>query len=177
MTGVQTCALPISDQNGNNGQFAGLKDQIINYGGSHQIMQQAPNEAEIKKTIEYIRQSKGSGTEISFFAGTLAYGAIQTSLGDKFIPYAGDTNTIGGKSVKGIDIQTYKWMDCTIKFVPFNDFNNLGWYNQISTITNTVKQQNAYFAFDTSMVEASNGEALPFMSNYIYGSEDETEKV
>lgn len=159
------------DKFGNGGQFAGLQSQIINEGGSYQTMNTAPNEAEIIKSIEYIRDQRGHGGEILIAAGTGAYGAIQQSLGNKFIPYAGSNNTLGGKDVVGINIETYKYLDCQIKFLTdFNDFNHPQYFPAVSSIVpNQLKQKYAYYAFDANPVQIEGGQTVPFLTDYYYG--------
>lgn len=159
----------LPDQNGNNGQVPSLPWQIKNEGGYYMPMTATPSQNDLKEAITYIRDQKGSGCEIMLVGGSDLMGALQSDIARSWLTYAGNTNTFGGNTVKGINFKEYTYLDVTIKFYSdFNDFNHNGWFPAMSSITGKQKSRSSFMMFDTDMVETSNG-SLPFLTNYFYG--------
>ena len=160
----------IPDQLGNGSNAGSLLWQIKNEDGIYIPMTTAPDDTYLRKAIEAIRDKKGKGGKIGLFGGTLFNGSLQQAISNKWLQYTGSDNTFGGKTVDGINVKHYTYLDIDLEFyTDFNNFNHPYWNQTISSITGTPYSQNSALILDTDPVENSLGAPLPFASQICYG--------
>lgn len=155
---------------GDGGKAASLPWQIKNEDGVYIPMGASPNEQTLMDIIEQMREKTGHGGEYTLLPGTDFVSGIQKAVSKNWITYTGKNNTFGGASVDGIDVDEYTFMGTTLKIVKdFNDFNHPQWDNTISTLTGKRKSASSCLLLNTSPVQTSMGEMLPWCQTYVYG--------
>lgn len=150
----------------------GLRWQIINQGGTQESYDGTLTETIINNILQN-SINKGNGTkEFVVLCGSAAYRQFQENVGKQYLVTAGVNNTIGGKTVEGINVTHYKAQGIDIKLVQWAMLNsaeaNMFAY---STVTGQLKSSHTMLFLDTSMVPTSNG-MQPFISRYYYGHDD-----
>jgi hypothetical protein len=149
----------------------GVTEQIKSYGGYYQPIYSDVTETDLKAAIEAMRDVAGKGVQIYVAPGSKFMGAVQTFLANKYITYAGTTNTFGGNEVSGINLKKYEYLDIELLFDSgFNNFNNRTWYPQDASDGTPFAQSGSALLFNTEDVETEQG-MIPFISQYSYGKE------
>ena len=147
----------------------GVTEQIKSYGGGYQPIYSDVTESDLKDAITYMRDVAGKGVQIYVAPGSAFMGAVQTFLANKYVTFAGNTNTFGGNEVEGINLKKYEWLDIELLFdSEFNNFNNKSWYPNAAADGTPYAQRGSALLFNTQDVETEQG-MIPFISQYSWG--------
>lgn len=162
----------LRDTSPNNWVAGGLRWQIINQGGDQESYAGTLSETIILNILQNVVNTGNGTTEMVVLCGSAAYRQWQENVGRPYLVTAGINNTIGGKEVKGINVEHYKALNIDLKFVRW-DMLNAPAANMFafSTITGQLKSSYTMLFLDTSKVPTSNG-MQPFITRYYYGHDD-----
>ncbi len=150
----------------------GIKWQIENQGGSRETYNGVFDEDLLIRVAKNARE-KGLGTEEYLVpCGYNAYAGMNKFIGSKYIQYAGTENTIGGKKVEGIDVDTFKVLGIKFKLMPWSMLNNRAVNPEgNSLLTGELKSSYSAVFLDTSPVDTVSYGNQPFASTYFYGQD------
>lgn len=148
----------------------GFKWQISAQGGTMYPLSAAVTESDFKNLITRMILNGGTiGSELLMVAGTSFLSYFQSFMA-QYIVTAGDTNTFGGASVKGIDITNYYYMGKHIRIIcdPTRDNPNVFKNETSSVLPGTLLSSHSAYVFDTSKVQTESG-LEPFIKKYYFG--------
>lgn len=147
----------------------GFEWQITNQGGVNLSYGTQVNLTNFSGAINTLVENGGmNGDEILIICGSKYMSDWQLNVGRDLVLTAGTNNTVGGTSVKGIDIKEYAFIGKRVKFIVDNTWSDPNLYNSTSTLGGTLQSRKAYF-FNTDPVLTSEG-MMPFVREYYYGS-------
>lgn len=160
-------------QNGQGNESPGLLWQIMNKGGLYTPLTSMPDENTYKSIIEHSIDEVGTATsELLIVSGSRSWGHFQTTITDKYLVYAGDTNTFGGASVEGLNVQEYKYMGVKLRWLNYDMFNNPNQFPEISAIAAmngaNMAKGNMLILNTSNVMTADNGE-VPFVTRHTFG--------
>lgn len=149
----------------------GFTNQIRTQGGTYVAMTAALDEDFFLSFIDQqIANGATPGTEIMIVAGSSWLGYFQRFM-KPYIVTAGNTNTVGGVEVKGIDITNYYYSGRHYRVIcdPSMD-NPQMWPSGTSTaLPGVLKKSHSAYFFDTSRVQTEQGSEA-FIKKYWFGS-------
>lgn len=150
----------------------GIKWQIENQGGTR-IGYGGQFDEDVIINVAKNALEKGLGTtEYLVPSGMNVMSGLQKFVGSKYIQYAGIANTVGGKEIKGINIETFKVLGIDFKFFNWSMLNNRAVNPEgNSSITGQLKSASSAVFLDTSAVQTVEYGNQPFVSNYYYGQD------
>lgn len=156
----------------------GLKDSIqdAQRGGVYQALTGAMTQAQFESWIGRIADRKNSSKyKVTIGCGRGFLRWIQ-SFTTPFIQFAGNRNTFGGDSVKGIDTYVFSVNGIEVELIMIPLFNDRDQFPALSTISGLgqfTRMQYTAIAFDTDMYESVGGGAmLPAMEKTYFGNEE-----
>lgn len=117
-----------------------------------------------------ITESGANMTELYCLAGAQAIYDFQTIIGDKYITNAGQANTVGGSSVKGININEYTFMNVRVKIIHYPLFDDKEVFPETSTVTGKLRSSSSVLMLNNSSVETTQG-MLPAFERFYYDSQ------
>jgi hypothetical protein len=148
----------------------GLKNQIRTQGGLYYPLATALDEDAWQSFIEqYVAMGSSTGDELLVIGGSSFLAHFQKFM-RSYLVTAGDTNTFGGVSVKGLDFENYWYIGrhLRVMYDPSMD-NNQMWNNDTSTVLpGILKKSHSAFVFNTSKVQTEQG-LEPFIKKYYFG--------
>jgi len=158
---------------GNEPVAASLLNQILTQGGGQTTFGQndVMTESILQDTLERF-VSTGSFTtgEVLGIFGQRLYGSIQNAL-KGYLVTAGKDNTIGGETVKGIDIKEYAFGGVSLKMMLEPIYSDTRMWGVNSN--NFSRRANTGMLMSTERVTTQQGVNVPFMSSrYFSSSED-----
>lgn len=150
----------------------GTKWQIENQGGQIETYNGTFNQDTL---IQIAKNAKARGTgtkEFMVLNGFNVLAGFQTNVGSQYIQYAGNTNTIGGKEIAGINAMHFKCLNIDFKFVPWGmlDFRAVNPQGN-STVTGELKSSYTAVFIDTADVPTVDHGVQPFVTCYSYGQD------
>lgn len=150
----------------------GIKWQIENQGGTRNTYDGNFTEDIL---IQVAKNAKEKGLNTQEYLVPCGYNVLagmNKFIGSKYIQYAGTENTIGGKEVQGIDVDTFKVLGIKFKLMPWSVLNNPRLNPEgISSVTGELKSSYTAVFLDTSPVDTVAYGTQPFISNYFYGQD------
>lgn len=151
----------------------GYKWQIANQGGVDDPFLSTLDETELTNHFNKIHAN--NGTRGNTLMGVRGYGyasMMQLNVTKQYLVYAGDTNLIGGKEIKGIDVKKYAFNTFNADYYDDVLFKNQSAFPFMSTSAlagrGVNKQSNFCFYFDPSKVQTDGGD-VNFMESVYYG--------
>jgi hypothetical protein len=151
----------------------GFEQQISRGGGVMNQYSGPINETYVQNMIDSLKANGGGGNEFAVIGGYAQIGELQNNVLKPYLVYAGDTNTFGGKNVKGIDCKVYAYNGVSIKIIEDPMFANPNMFIGSSLTTAVNKQARKTFWFSTAPVKMANGKGnAPFIKSYKYGPMD-----
>lgn len=148
----------------------GVKWQIENQGGQRETYQGQFTEDTLITIAKNARERGLNTKEYLVAAGYNVFAGFQRITGSKYIQYAGNTNTIGGVTVKGINVDEFKCLGISFKLIPWSMLNNRKLNPEgNSTITGELKSSYTAVFIDVSPVDTQSFGTQPFVSCYHYG--------
>lgn len=148
----------------------GIKWQIENQGGQRETYDGTLTE-DVLFNIASNARERGTGTTEYFVpCGANLLAGFQKSVGSKYIQYAGQENTIGGQEIKGLNVDTFKCLDISFKFLNWDVLNNPALNpDGTSELTGKLKASYTGVFLDTSPVQTEGYGEQPFITPYSYG--------
>ena len=135
----------------------GVRWSIINQGGTYLPLTSELTQATFNDFLEQmVRVSAENGRKLVALMGTAAMARLQTILGD-YIRYAGNQNTFGGTSVKGLNVMTYAYAGMEIDFVRWSLLDDEMFRSELSSINGKPKMSNSIYFMDLTPVPAADG--------------------
>jgi hypothetical protein len=152
---------------GNQPAAASLVNQIVSMGGTYRALNSQMSYGELKNTIR-LYTSKGGFTtnEVVVFAGSQYVADFQEAL-ESFLVPAGTNNTIGGQSIKGINIMTYAFQGLDIKLIPDSILDNQKMFG--TDANGFSKRSRSAIWMNTAPVKVEGGGTMPFAVGYYVG--------
>lgn len=162
--------------NGNKPVGASVINQIKTMGGLSVPLSSQLTLASFRDTVrQYISRGGFTGTEVVVICGAQYLGDIQTSAID-YLLTAGTNNTIGGNSVKGINVFEYGFNGLNFKFIVDPFLDNIKAWGANSTTGFSNRSRSAVW-MSTDKVQTENGGLLPFVCDYYQGSPDVVRQI
>lgn len=149
----------------------GLIWSIKNRGGEYVASTAAITQPVLQGLIQGIKTRNPGTTEVTMFAGAGAISSFQSFM-TPLIQFVGVNNTFGVGTKSGLNVKQYTWMDVTLNIVSLDLFNDPKLFQEISTITGTPKQGNAFFIVDASPIPAVDGGTLPAIERFHFGNQE-----
>ncbi len=149
----------------------GLIWAIKNRGGEYVSSTAAITQPVLQGLIQGIKTRNPGTTEVTMFAGAGAISAFQGFL-TPLIQFVGINSTFGMGTHSGLNVMMYNWMGVKLNLVPLDLFNDPKLFQEISTITGTPKQGNAFFLIDASPIPAVDGGTLPAIERFHFGNQE-----
>ena len=150
----------------------GVKWQIENQGGTRETYNGDFTEQVLIDVAKNARE-KGLNTEEYLVpCGYNVLAGMNKFVGSKYIQYAGTENTIGGKTIEGINVDTFKCLGIKFKLMPWSMLNNRAVNPEgNSALTGELKSSYTAVFLDTSPVDTVAYGTQPFVSTYYYGQD------
>jgi hypothetical protein len=147
----------------------GFRNQIRTQGGIYRAMTSALDEDEFLALIDQIIANGGTnGNEFLIICGSSYAGYFQRFM-KTYLVTAGDTNTFGGVSIKGINVMDYWYIGKHFRLMVDPSMDNSAMFPGESTaLPGVLKRSHAAFIFDTSRVLTEQG-SEPFMKKKYFG--------
>lgn len=155
-------------QRNNNG---GIFWSITNRGGFVDPANAPFALSDLQNYIEVLRGKDATpNLNIALFGGLQVLAELQKNIGSD-IKYAGDQNTFGGNTVKGINVKKYEYLDCSISFMPMPEFNNpQGVFSDPASYNpGTTVGQNSAILINTNEIPDANGGSVPVIEMFHRG--------
>lgn len=147
--------------------------QIKNQGGRSRSFSSAITESEFYAAADDFANAGGyTSNEIVIVCGRNYLSDIQKNVFKQFVTTAGNTNVVGGTSVKGIDAYEYGYNGVTYKFIVDRFLDNPQIFGQSSIFTGETKRSHSAIWMSTAPVATENGGTMPFIADYYYGVAD-----
>ncbi len=128
--------------------------------------------SDLRDYIEVIRKKDATpNLNLALFAGTNVLSVLQQSIGDD-IKFAGTANTFGVGDKGGINVTMYKYLDCTISFMPMAEFDNpQGIFSDPASYNpGTTEGNNSMLLMNTNALPAKDGGSVPVCEMFHRGS-------
>lgn len=146
----------------------GIIWSIKNRGGEYVSSTAAITQPVLQGLIQGIKTRNPGTTEVTMFAGAGAIASFQSFM-TPLIQFVGVNSTFGMGTKSGLDVMMYNWLGVKLNIVPLDLFNDPKLFQEISTITGTPKQGNAFFIVDASPIPAVDGGTLPAIERFHFG--------
>lgn len=155
-------------QRNNNG---GIFWSVTNRGGFVDPANAAFTISDLQNYIEVIRSKDATPKlNLAMFAGNAVRSEFQKNIGSD-IKFAGEQNTFGGNSVKGINVSKYEYLDCSISVMPMPEFNNPqgAFADPASYNPGTTAGENSALLFNTNEIPSADGGTVPIIEMFHRG--------
>lgn len=165
----------VTDFDGTVNHNGGLIWSIQNRGGYYVSSPALYSIAALQDQIFQLRTNNGNKPlDLVLMLGSNAFKTVQTTLGTR-ADFAGTNNLFGGSKVIGDDIDVYKLLGASVRFIcaPFLD-NPLGIFGATSTIAGangTSRGSNSAFLIDIHDVPNMDGGTQPAIEMFHFGRE------
>lgn len=172
----QTTSLLGGVVNQSGGIYWAIKDMgNEGRGGVVKPMSNNPAKADLEDFImEIAARSTSPNTELIGLVGQGAMANIQTNMTQNFIQYAGELNTFGGKTVKGIDVRIYSIAGVTLKLILDPYVSDRERFPELSTIPGVTgtKRGNDILILDEGSFPVVGGGSAPAIERCYFGEQD-----
>ncbi len=139
---------------------AGLRWSIINNGGTYMPLSGAITQNAWHDFIsEIARKVNGGSRRLVALMGTDFLAAMQ-GIVEPYIKQAGNQNTFGGVSVKGLDVMTYSYGGITIDFVKWGLLDDEMFRTDLSSITGKPRMSSSCYILDLTPIPAADGSGM-----------------
>lgn len=155
---------------------ASLLNQTLTMGGGQTTLGQneMTTEAFWQDTLErFVSTGAFTNGEVVGIFGQRLYGSFQKALAP-YLVTAGKNNTIGGDTVKGIDISEYKFGGVSIKTMLEPIYSDTRMWG-VNT-NGFSKRANTGMLISTEKVKTQQGELLPFMSSRYFSDTQDIQR-
>ena len=147
----------ISGPQGESYTTAGLRWSIINNGGVYLPLTAEITQTQFNDFLEtLVRKSAENGRNLVALMGTAMMARLQTLL-SAYIQYAGNTNTLGGVSVEGLNVMTYSYAGIKIDFVRWALLDDDAFKGDLSGVTGKPRQSHSMYVLDLTPIPAADG--------------------
>lgn len=147
----------ISGPQGESYTTAGLRWSIINNGGTYLPLTAEITQTQFNDFLEtLVRKSAENGRNLVALMGTAMMARLQTLL-SAYIQYAGNTNTLGGVSVEGLNVMTYSYAGIKIDFVRWALLDDDAFKGDLSGVTGKPRQSHSMYVLDLTPIPAADG--------------------
>ncbi len=147
----------ISGPQGESYTTAGLRWSIINNGGVYLPLTAEITQTQFNDFLEtLVRKSAEDGRNLVALMGTAMMARLQTLL-SAYIQYAGNTNTLGGVSVEGLNVMTYSYAGIKIDFVRWALLDDDAFKGDLSGVTGKPRQSHSMYVLDLTPIPAADG--------------------
>jgi len=150
----------------------GFKWQLQNQDGQLETYDGNLSEAFIYSIFETVLARGTGSTEFFVPCGYALQSGFQQTIGSKYIQYAGINNTIGGKTVEGINVMEFKALGISLKLFNWDVLNNPALNPEGLSVTGKPKSAYTGIFLDTSDVMTVGHGMQPFISKYYYGQQE-----
>lgn len=166
-----------STTGGTTNHTMGLKASIKdpNRGGVYKSLANLPTQADFENFINEIADRQNAAdVEINMLVGRGLLNRIQ-GFTSQYIQYAGQANTFGGTSVKGLDVRQYDINGVHVNLIHAPILNDRSRFPQTSSIAgagNFTRMQYTGIVLDINSYDAVGGGSLPAMEKVYFGDEE-----
>lgn len=151
----------------------GIRWSIINEGGMYESLTQAIDEDTFHDAILRFADRRGTSTDnVIALMGSDFLATLESTITKDYIKQAGDKNTFGGVSVRGLNVMEYGFVGQNIKFVVWDGFQNPDYDTMISSITGRKKLSHSCLLMDTTPVSSPAGGSMPVIINTYFGDNE-----
>lgn len=155
------------------GLKASIKDP--NRGGVYKALANLPTQGDVESFFNDIADRQNAAdVEINMLVGRGLLNRIQ-GFTSQYIQYAGQANTFGGASVKGLDVRQYNINGVAVNLIHAPILNDRTRFPQISTIAgagNFTRMQYTGIVLDINSYDAVGGGSLPAMEKVYFGDQE-----
>lgn len=147
----------VSGPQGESYTTAGLRWSIINNGGVYLPLTTEITQTQFNDFLEtLVRKSAENGRNLVALMGTAMMARLQTLL-SAYIQYAGNTNTLGGVSVEGLNVMTYSYAGIKIDFVRWALLDDDAFKGDLSGVTGKPRMSHSMYVLDLTPIPAADG--------------------
>lgn len=147
----------VSGPQGESFTTAGLRWSIINNGGVYLPLTTEITQTQFNDFLEtLVRKSAENGRNLVALMGTAMMARLQTLL-SAYIQYAGNTNTLGGVSVEGLNVMTYSYAGIKIDFVRWALLDDDAFKGDLSGVTGKPRMSHSMYVLDLTPIPAADG--------------------
>jgi len=155
------------------GLKASIKDP--NRGGVYKPLANLMTQADFESFINDIADRQNAAeVEINMLVGRGFLKAVQ-GFTSQYIQYAGQANTFGGASVKGLDVRQYNINGVAVNLIHAPILNDRTRFPQVSGIAgsaNFTRMQYTGIVLDINSYDAVGGGSLPAMEKVYFGDQE-----
>lgn len=149
---------------------AGFEQQIGLGGGVVDYYTGDLSENVLTSFIDKLKANGGGSSKFAVLAGFDAIGMFQRFVGRALLLYTGKDNTIGGMTVKGINVYHFAYNGIEIDLIEEPMFSNQNMFTVSSSASVANRQARKMFWFSLEPVTLANGKGtVPFLKSYKYG--------
>jgi hypothetical protein len=155
------------------GLKASIKDP--NRGGIYKPLANLPTQGDVESFFNDIADRQNAAdVEINMLVGRGLLSRIQ-GFTSQYIQYAGQANTFGGSSVKGLDVRQYNINGVAVNLIHAPILNDRTRFPQMSGIAgagNFTRMQYTGIVLDINSYDAVGGGSLPAMEKVYFGDQE-----
>ena len=155
------------------GLKASIKD--ANRGGVYKPLANLPTQGDVESFFNEIADRQNAAdVEINMLVGRGLLSRIQ-GFTSQYIQFAGQANTFGGASVKGLDVRQYNINGIAVNLIHAPILNDRTRFPQVSTIAgaaNFSRMQYTGIVLDINSYDAVGGGSLPAMEKVYFGDQE-----